>query len=231
MASFGNQLSTSLSLFIREEILEPFCKPPRREPLGRLEASHLAPKTSPGHTHFIMIRAAVLAATIGLAGVVQAQCPFASVGNLAARAEGLSRDQLSEFELDDSEGFMTSDVGGPIGDQEVLTAGERGPTLLEDFIFRQKITHFDHERVCSVGTVPAASWIADLDGTGPRESCARSWCRCSWYFHKLWRLFQHNCGLIPRGGGQEDASLYSLLHRCWLQGKRRHGARCARLRY
>jgi catalase len=28
-----------------------------------------------------------------------------------------------------------------------LKAGERGPTLLEDFIFRQKIQHFDHERV------------------------------------------------------------------------------------
>jgi catalase len=28
-----------------------------------------------------------------------------------------------------------------------LKAGERGPTLLEDFIFRQKIQRFDHERV------------------------------------------------------------------------------------
>lgn len=98
---------------------------------------------------FTMIRSAVLAASIGLAGFVQAQCPFADIANLAVRAEGLSRDHLSEFEVDDSEGFMTSDVGGPIEDQEVLTAGDRGPTLLEDFIFRQKITHFDHERVGS----------------------------------------------------------------------------------
>src|SRR5687768_5385999 len=28
-----------------------------------------------------------------------------------------------------------------------LRAGERGPTLLEDFHFREKITHFDHERI------------------------------------------------------------------------------------
>ncbi|MGW6693888.1 catalase [Rhodococcus sp. NPDC054953] len=28
-----------------------------------------------------------------------------------------------------------------------LTAGERGPTLLEDFHFREKLTHFDHERI------------------------------------------------------------------------------------
>ena len=28
-----------------------------------------------------------------------------------------------------------------------LNAGERGPSLLEDFILREKITHFDHERI------------------------------------------------------------------------------------
>ena len=36
----------------------------------------------------------------------------------------------------------------PIGDnQSSLKAGLRGPTLLEDFILREKITHFDHERI------------------------------------------------------------------------------------
>ena len=35
----------------------------------------------------------------------------------------------------------------PISDnQNSLRAGDRGPTLLEDFILREKITHFDHER-------------------------------------------------------------------------------------
>ena len=32
-------------------------------------------------------------------------------------------------------------------DQNSLRAGARGPTLLEDFIMREKITHFDHERI------------------------------------------------------------------------------------
>ena len=32
-------------------------------------------------------------------------------------------------------------------DQNSLTAGGRGPTLLEDFVLREKITHFDHERI------------------------------------------------------------------------------------
>ncbi|MBO0603120.1 catalase [Sporosarcina sp. E16_3] len=32
-------------------------------------------------------------------------------------------------------------------DEESLKAGIRGPTLMEDFHFREKITHFDHERI------------------------------------------------------------------------------------
>jgi catalase len=32
-------------------------------------------------------------------------------------------------------------------DQNSLRAGARGPTLMEDFILREKITHFDHERI------------------------------------------------------------------------------------
>jgi catalase len=31
--------------------------------------------------------------------------------------------------------------------QNSLKAGDRGPSLLEDFILREKITHFDHERI------------------------------------------------------------------------------------
>lgn len=43
---------------------------------------------------------------------------------------------------------LTTNHGTPISDnQNSLRAGTRGPTLLEDFIFREKITHFDHERI------------------------------------------------------------------------------------
>ena len=43
---------------------------------------------------------------------------------------------------------LTTNQGLPIGDnQNSLKAGARGPTLLEDFILREKITHFDHERI------------------------------------------------------------------------------------
>ncbi len=44
--------------------------------------------------------------------------------------------------------MMTTNNGVPINDdQNSLKAGERGSTLLEDFILREKITHFDHERI------------------------------------------------------------------------------------
>jgi catalase len=43
---------------------------------------------------------------------------------------------------------LTTNQGLPIADnQNSLKAGGRGPTLLEDFILREKITHFDHERI------------------------------------------------------------------------------------
>ena len=45
-------------------------------------------------------------------------------------------------------GVLTTNHGLPISDnQNQLKAGVRGPVLLEDFIFREKIQHFDHERI------------------------------------------------------------------------------------
>ena len=44
--------------------------------------------------------------------------------------------------------FLTTNQGVRINDDNnTLKAGERGPSLLEDFIFREKMTHFDHERI------------------------------------------------------------------------------------
>ncbi|MCQ9616369.1 catalase [Paenalcaligenes niemegkensis] len=45
-------------------------------------------------------------------------------------------------------GEMTTNQGVVISDnQNSLKAGARGPALLKDFILREKITHFDHERI------------------------------------------------------------------------------------
>src|SRR4029078_6178538 len=49
---------------------------------------------------------------------------------------------------DGADEFLTTNHGVRINDnQNSLKAGNRGPTLLEDFIMREKITHFDHERI------------------------------------------------------------------------------------
>ena len=55
---------------------------------------------------------------------------------------------LAPFRAAPGDGALTTNQGVPIADNEnSLRAGERGPTLLEDFILREKITHFDHERI------------------------------------------------------------------------------------
>jgi catalase len=44
--------------------------------------------------------------------------------------------------------MMTTNHGVPVSDnQNSLKSGARGPTLLEDFVLREKIFHFDHERI------------------------------------------------------------------------------------
>jgi catalase len=51
-------------------------------------------------------------------------------------------------DLDEAGEFLTTAQGLRLPDTDhSLKAGERGPTLLEDFHLREKITHFDHERI------------------------------------------------------------------------------------
>ncbi len=54
-----------------------------------------------------------------------------------------------EGEIEQSAGaILTSSQGVPVNDDHnSLKVGVRGPTLLEDFLMREKITHFDHERI------------------------------------------------------------------------------------
>ena len=48
----------------------------------------------------------------------------------------------------DTAGRLTTNMGIPVSDnQNSLRLGSRGPTLLEDFVLREKIFHFDHERI------------------------------------------------------------------------------------
>ncbi|WP_267403198.1 MULTISPECIES: catalase [unclassified Chryseobacterium] len=63
----------------------------------------------------------------------------------------LNNQKLEQLELhstSNEEQKLTTNQGLKVNNnQDSLKAGDRGPTLLEDFILREKITHFDHERI------------------------------------------------------------------------------------
>jgi catalase len=63
--------------------------------------------------------------------------------------QGVSlKGNLDRVRVDNSGRALTTNQGVLVSDnQNSLKAGLRGPTLLEDFILREKITHFDHERI------------------------------------------------------------------------------------
>ncbi len=57
-------------------------------------------------------------------------------------------DPLTRVRVDSGDRRLTTNQGVPVADnQSSLKAGIRGPALLKDFILREKITHFDHERI------------------------------------------------------------------------------------
>lgn len=79
--------------------------------------------------------------TAKLTGKVSAQAN-SSLKNAVSRGNG------GEFHQRLLSEGLTTNQGLPISDnQNSLRANPVGPTLLEDFILREKITHFDHERI------------------------------------------------------------------------------------
>ncbi len=57
-------------------------------------------------------------------------------------------DPLDRVRVDSGGRALTTNQGVFVSDnQNTLKAGLRGPSLLEDFVMREKITHFDHERI------------------------------------------------------------------------------------
>lgn len=69
-------------------------------------------------------------------------------GSVAAEGINWAIESLDRVRVDSSGQVLTTNQGVPIADnQNSLKYGVRGPALLEDFILREKITHFDHERI------------------------------------------------------------------------------------
>lgn len=58
------------------------------------------------------------------------------------------QEQLQGFITDGTKQPLTTNQGLKVNDtNNSLKSGERGATLLEDFLLREKITSFDHERI------------------------------------------------------------------------------------
>ncbi len=69
-------------------------------------------------------------------------------GSFAAKGVNAAIEPLDRVRVDSTDRHLTTNQGVAIADnQNSLKAGVRGPALLEDFILREKITHFDHERI------------------------------------------------------------------------------------
>jgi catalase len=76
------------------------------------------------------------------------KAPVKKISNPAVELTSAKAVALAPFRALPNDKTLTTNQGLPIADDEnSLRAGERGPTLLEDFILREKITHFDHERI------------------------------------------------------------------------------------
>ncbi|MDU2599568.1 catalase, partial [Anaerococcus sp.] len=63
-------------------------------------------------------------------------------------ADNDKQKQLKNHKVDNKNKAFTTNKGLKIAEDEFsLKTGERGPTLIEDFHFREKMQHFDHERI------------------------------------------------------------------------------------
>jgi catalase len=103
-----------------------------------------------------------------------------------AKAAGIPQGSGGETQQRGKE-ILTTNHGVPVSDnQNSLKAGARGPTLLEDFILREKIFHFDHERI--------PERIVHARGTG-----AHGYFECTAAIPELTRasLFQEKGAKVP----------------------------------
>jgi catalase len=79
---------------------------------------------------------------------VQAKDSSATGSTLSESNVSVKTKKLDPLRADGAGRVLTTNQGVPVADnQSSLKAGLRGPTLMEDFILREKITHFDHERI------------------------------------------------------------------------------------
>ncbi|HWH49371.1 MAG TPA: catalase, partial [Burkholderiales bacterium] len=108
-------------------------------------------KSEYGHDNAVSPRAGTVVESASPALTASTQSEesrTAKTGGSAAPGENATIASLDRVRVDGSGQVLTTNQGVPVADnQSSLKAGLRGPSLLEDFILREKITHFDHERI------------------------------------------------------------------------------------
>lgn len=84
----------------------------------------------------------------GGASTLSEQYQSGKTGEPATSGVNAAIAPLARVRADANGQALTTNQGVPVADnQSSLKAGLRGPALLKDFILREKITHFDHERI------------------------------------------------------------------------------------
>ncbi|HEY1123045.1 MAG TPA: catalase, partial [Haloferula sp.] len=103
-----------------------------------LEDGHRPPEGSPLHADDPL----ATASTVSEGNATDKAGAAAAAGFNPANAT------LERHRVDSAGQPITTNMGVALGNNQAsLKAGLRGPTLMEDFILREKITHFDHERI------------------------------------------------------------------------------------
>ena len=85
---------------------------------------------------------------IASASTLSEETKSAKTGSQATPGANATNSSLDRVRVDAGGQSLTTNFAQPIADnQHSLKLGLRGPALLEDFVLREKITHFDHERI------------------------------------------------------------------------------------
>jgi len=96
---------------------------------------------------------------------------------------------------------LTTNQGNPISDnQNSLRSNSSGPTLLEDVVLREKITHFDHERIperivhargtAAHGYFELTESLAHYSTCLLYTSCGTSCILIGYFLGTMWMLFE-----------------------------------------
>ncbi|MGQ2965518.1 catalase [Methylophilus sp.] len=87
-------------------------------------------------------------ASVGASTVSEANTNEKTGQTPPAAGENRQKGELDSVRADSQGQVLTTNQGVALGDnQSSLKIGLRGPTAMEDFILREKLTHFDHERI------------------------------------------------------------------------------------